>query len=195
MNIDLKLFRAVALARGISDVRYYRNGVFLQAAPGSRTLFIVATDGYRLHYARQELSDVLPDGLSAILNEASVKALLALKDDIVEMSPDATMAKAASALIPLEKEAGTYPDWRRVIPRNPGPPIEQFAVNPAFLTVLHEAAKLIAGSKAAAVLRPGSHDDQLVAVVPGRPEFGAVVMGQRQLRNGPSIYQPLPPLE
>lgn len=101
MRIDTKILKAILLAAGKKDTRYYLNGIHVNER------HIVATDGHRLHaYAHgQEWSH----GAAKIPREAVEMALKAKTVDIeiTDVSIGAVSYK------PLD---GTYPDYMRVIP-------------------------------------------------------------------------------
>lgn len=175
IQLDLGLFKAVALARAKKDPRFYLNGVLLEAE-GSK-LFIVATDGRRLHFGVQNLSE--PTSITIILDETCTANLLKIKSPFAEIDLSSGSASADGLQIRLTLEAGVYPNWRQVIKKGPSGPEENrdWAVNPSYLADLQAAAKHL-GQRALKQqgVAMGRRDNQIIATVEGRSDFGALIM-------------------
>lgn len=129
MRIPSKLLKAILLAAGKKDIRYYLNGIHINSR------HIVATDGHRLHaYSHgQEWQH----GDVTIPRDAVEMALKARTVDIeiTDVSVGAVSYK------PLD---GRYPDYMRVIPAVSQPADMGAMVSSVFPAYLADAQEFIA---------------------------------------------------
>ena len=121
--LNLRTLKAVAIAASTEQTRYYLNGVFVQARADHA--IYVATDGHRMLVCREEL--VLPadfDGKplegdwiipTDICNAHKVSTRGG--DDLYTLEllegGKLSLLAAGRVFLPI---AGTFPDWRRVLP-------------------------------------------------------------------------------
>ena len=130
MNITIStdIFAAVSLFRGIEDVRYYLNGLYLETgANGAR---LVATDGHQLAVAKldgeyQEASIILPNSLVAAVKSKSKGPQVVTLDfnqgiqmyrkngEFLPRDITLTFAEITTTAKELD---GKFPDYRRVVP-------------------------------------------------------------------------------
>jgi DNA polymerase-3 subunit beta len=132
ITINTDIFAAVALFRGIEDVRYYLNGIYLETwSDGAR---LVATDGHQLAVAKidgeyPKSSLILPNSLVAAV-KSKAKGPMAvtlefteghqqyLKKENVEgifVPRDITLTFGEITTTAKELD-GKFPDYRRVVP-------------------------------------------------------------------------------
>lgn len=130
-SLDAKTLKGVALAVSHQDVRYYLNGVFVDAAQRA----IVGTDGHRMHVA--ELLDIQPtsacqlglfqdqprlreDDTGFILPIGAVEVLLAGCLETQKISfysyakPNIAVLKYGATTVRTKLIQGCYPDWQKV---------------------------------------------------------------------------------
>lgn len=145
--ITADLFRAAAVAMSTEETRYYLNGVFVEPHATKRGITLTATDGHRLicAYDAEGTTDApgivnLPAALIKELKRSTrnrglgQRRLIEITEGvptITELAPltdDQRKAKDAPAYTDRERRPiargvepclidGTFPDWRRVVPR------------------------------------------------------------------------------
>lgn len=107
-------------AMAFQDVRYYLNGLLLVVK--NNEVVVVATDGHRLAYARESLTEELPN-IEVILPRKTVLELsrqLAEVDDPLEIMLTPSQARFNFGNIELISKLidGKFPDYERVIPKS-----------------------------------------------------------------------------
>lgn len=129
-QIDARRFRALLEATigsvSTEETRYYLRGVFLHIYDGG--LVAVSTDGHRLCLRSMDLPAGAESIPGIIIPASAVNTLLTLLDGVDEdVSAWVTGArmwvKTPQAVFATRLIDGTYPDYRRVIPRSDGPAI------------------------------------------------------------------------
>lgn len=140
--VNASLFRAVTYAQSDEQTRYYLQGVFLEPHPHKSGVLMTATDGHRLvnvYDAQGECSEpgivALPP---ALLKECKAKArdgarYVAIADGVASILSANREVNASENHVDVAADArttrlavapgdcmidGTFPDWRRVVPRN-----------------------------------------------------------------------------
>jgi DNA polymerase-3 subunit beta len=115
-----RLLGLVQYSMAQQDIRYYLNGLLLVAK--GNDLIVVATDGHRLAYASETLSEALAP-IDVILPRKTILELsrqLADNDDALEIVLTPTQARFNFGNIELVSKLidGKFPDYERVIPQN-----------------------------------------------------------------------------
>ena len=130
MNITIStdIFAAVSLFRGIEDIRYYLNGMYLETgANGAR---LVGCDGHQLAVAKldgeyPEASIILPNSLVAAIKSKSKGPQVVTLDfnhgnqkylkngEFLPRDITLTFAEITTSAKELD---GKFPDYRRVVP-------------------------------------------------------------------------------
>lgn len=114
----------VKAAEATGGARYFLEGVLLQVAEGR--LHAVATDGHRLHTCSvaAPASMILPEGIIVPTKAAKEIVRLGLKAGdhpvIFETSDRAFSITADNERLASKLIDGTYPEWRRVVPKPTG---------------------------------------------------------------------------
>jgi DNA polymerase III subunit beta len=113
------LLALVQYSMAQQDIRYYLNGLLL--VTNGREMRVVATDGHRLAYASEALSEDLPRS-EVILPRKTVLELsrqLADNDEPLEIILSPTQAQFRFGNIELVSKLidGKFPDYERVIPQ------------------------------------------------------------------------------
>jgi DNA polymerase III subunit beta len=117
-----KLLEKTAFAMAQHDVRYYLNGLLFEVRSGGITA--VATDGHRLAKVEIDCESDVTDMLQVILPGKTVselKRLLTGNDDKVRLriSERTIQLQMEEAEVTSKLIDGRYPEYDRVIPRNP----------------------------------------------------------------------------
>jgi len=195
-NFDIRALKATAIAAGTDATRYYLNGVNVEHTP-SGPVFI-ATDGHRLIATRQNWQDTTPAQFSPVIIPLTLikRVKIARKIDNATITIEAKGQGVfsisiyyAGATYAENAIAGTFPDWRRVIPTSCDGTAAQY--NPDYLADFKEAGRILEGSKcerAVAISYNGGspalvrfwHDDQPVQ------SFGVIM----PLRTDPVMQSP-----
>jgi DNA polymerase-3 subunit beta len=115
-----RLIGLVQYAMAQQDIRYYLNGLLLVAT--GNEMRMVATDGHRLAYASEELSEALPR-TEVILPRKTVielSRLLADNDEALDirLSPNQAIFRFGDIELVSKLIDGKFPDYERVIPQN-----------------------------------------------------------------------------
>lgn len=121
---DLKrLLERTHFAMAQQDVRYYLNGLMLEAT--EHGLRAVATDGHRLAYAEAEVEVVTPPEQQVIAPRKGIQELLRLLADaedlaVVRIGTNHIQVELGDIRFTSKLIDGRFPDYQRVIPRDPG---------------------------------------------------------------------------
>lgn len=137
-----RLISLVQYAMAQQDIRYYLNGLLLVV--DGNEIRVVATDGHRLAFASEKLTESLPR-TEVILPRKSIlelSRLLADNDEALEIQLTSNQALFRFASIELVSKLidGKFPDYERVIPKNHNKVIT--ISRTLFLQSLHRAAIL-----------------------------------------------------
>ena len=159
MNIKIKadILAAVSLFRGINDVRYYLNGLYLETGPkGAR---LVGCDGHQLAVAKIEgefpvSSIIIPGCLVDVVRKKAKSAQFVTLDfakgnkqfkdqDNVKgifVPRDITLSYGETTTTSKELD-GKYPDYRRVIPDKTDGTVAQF--DPRLVSRIDKACSIL----------------------------------------------------
>ena len=120
-TVNAEMFRRCALAQSSEATRYYLRGVKLERHPSGEGVLMIATDGHILacFYDRDgtiegEAIVALPKHVMAACKGSAHS--LTLDGDTAEIFDKRGAAQFAKGVV----VDGTFPDWRRIIPK-PGP--------------------------------------------------------------------------
>ena len=124
---QLNAIKAVSHLSATKDIRFYLNGIFVEATKTHTTL--VATDGHVLGVYKNEEENEIPENIKYefILPNDALKNLKVsrIKGELVffEFEPDehskvnTVIIKSLSITLTTQTIDAKFPDWRRVIPR------------------------------------------------------------------------------
>lgn len=110
--------RGVSQAMPSNDIRYYLNGLHIEAMAGNITA--VATDGHRISYVTRQTGDDIE--CSIIVPKRAVGAIEHAKKEILfAINPIKTAARFRFSGTSIETKLidSRYPDWRKAV--NPSP--------------------------------------------------------------------------
>jgi DNA polymerase-3 subunit beta len=115
--------KAAALLAPTKDIRFYLNGVFVEATPTETRL--VATDGAALGIVRRTCTNTIDTDVSLIVPDSAIAQLKVGKRDSrmgIEIQIDshgfALCAPTLGLRISFKPVEGRFPDYRRVVPKD-----------------------------------------------------------------------------
>lgn len=130
-TVNLRVINALAKIAPKKDIRYYLQSVCVEAAPDA--IYYVATNGHMLTVVREEYQecDSAPDKATQYLIPREIAAKVkpgkhGLDHGVLSIAPKTTIGgDPAPAEFTLRNGEtiggtlvdGTFPDWRRVVPR------------------------------------------------------------------------------
>lgn len=190
-------FRRVALAEGVmswligltmpfvsmEETRYYLNGVAFEFGwNDDGMLRAVATDGHRLGSRQATPAGKLAERASVIIPRAAIKAVAALATGKeVTLSVDDTKAEFIFGDFTIRTKLidGTFPDWRRVVPRGP---FKEFDLEAGKIIKLYRACKGVRGAGSNTVKVEPGEGGMLATCI--NPDFGTV---SAKLQSNPPL--------
>jgi len=153
LTLQRNHIRALACFMAEADIRYYLNGLKVEASP--QGTFLVATDGHRLGVFRDD-SAKAPEACDFIIPAQLVKTVKTVKagkagnypDILVTFDTASQLVTVGTAGIDTQATAkaieGRYPDWRRVIPDASKASGEGAHFQPEYVADVGKAYKLAA---------------------------------------------------
>lgn len=168
---------------GNKDVRGYLNGVAVELNGDAGIVLTVATDGHALGCYDHKAANhgALPECLRATIIiprdvVANALKITPKKAPFVELEVDGD--RTTLAAIPFAAIDGTFPDWRRVVPKQYDADALCAMLNPALLARIAKAGKHIAGRSEPAVYYPADRGSAVLFIYPDY-RFFAIAMGLR----------------
>lgn len=194
-TINAHYFAACSLAASNEYTRYYLNGISIEESGGH--IIMVGTDGHRLFTCRDSASSVekfAPYIVKTIDNKPLIQACGESKADKLELDHESKQWRtlnehgATLKMGLFELIDGTFPEWRRVIPKITIP--KQSSIQSKYVADFHKAAKIICEGRsftlnfwldnyAPGIVTLDNNDDFLGVIMPmrgaatERPEFTA----------------------
>lgn len=198
VEIPVGAFKAVALAAGQQDIRDYLNGMLLEQAKDG--LYLVATDGHRMHAMRVRQDAQLPVGAQVIIpNDAIAKIkpsrhMFTMSVEVADDLRSGALEYFGDRFVWTARD-GRYPEWRRVLPREAKIDGVGASLDPDYLADVAKAAVLMGSKKgpaAAPQLAFAGPQGAVRALIFNQPEFVATIMPQVYRHEGKPIYYPAP---
>lgn len=187
ITISTDVFAAVSLFRGITDVRFYLNGLHLET--GTEGARLVATDGRQLAVSKivgsyPESSITLPNSIVATVKLKARGAKFVILDfeeghptcdeSGVFVARNIVLNFADMTVIGIEVD-GKFPDYRRVVPTSADGNIAQY--DPALLMRVQKASNMLGFPHFSGIAQNGGSsgfsvltEDLLVVTMPYRAE-------------------------
>lgn len=161
---------------GKSDVRYYLNGVYVEAT--TKETRLVATTGFVCAAFRYEASNTEAVGL--IIPRATVEAFAKrvknAKSAALRIVDGRHCLHWDGGSLPFDPIDGRFPDYRSVFPQSPSGETAQF--NPELLLAFSKVAKTLGVGAHPEILHNGGSG--ALVRLNGRSDFAGVVMPWRQ---------------
>lgn len=108
--------RRTAFCASTDETRYILNGLLLQ---GGETPIVIGTDGRRL--SRVQIEAAIPESVCAILPNKAIAAIQKIITDspvTLEIGESFAAVHGENAILRTRLIAGTYPDWKQVMPKH-----------------------------------------------------------------------------
>jgi DNA polymerase III sliding clamp (beta) subunit (PCNA family) len=139
MEINIRALKAVALAASIEETRYYLKGVNIEVKDNNLTM--VATNGHLL-MGMQFPTDAAPCNIIIPLDLIR-RIKLVRKIDEAELEIEGTQVtiRYAGGVYGAAVVDGSFPDWRRICPKEVNNEVAQFDVR--YFETFYDAAKLM----------------------------------------------------
>lgn len=173
MNINIRLLKAAAMFASKEETRYYLKGVAVQAGP--RGVYLVSTDSHRLLAFRQSADDTPPvdiiipaDVIARIKLDRHVEDATLTRDGDTQWRID--YCGTAISFAPID---GTFPDWRRIVPRKVDGCVAQF--DPAYVGDFAKVAKALGLSNTRVVIGHNGQGPALVSFGDDVDGFGVLM--------------------
>jgi DNA polymerase III sliding clamp (beta) subunit (PCNA family) len=174
-QINMTILKAVAVAAGKEITRYYLNGVQIEIT--ERGLVLVATDGHRLIAAQCETEPTQAPCKGIVPLDFINKIKIDKSTDFAELTlnADEIRLQYGTNVYISKLIDGTYPDWRRIVPKEASNVPAQF--NPLYLADFAKAMKQANASDSKNPLPIVNHNGENVALV----ELGDIGAGNTWL--------------
>ncbi|RUV00084.1 DNA polymerase III subunit beta [Mesorhizobium sp. M6A.T.Cr.TU.017.01.1.1] len=180
-------FRRIPLAEGVmswllgltlpfvstEETRYYLNGVAFEfGVDDDGMLRAIATDGHRLGSRQTKTTANIVGRPTVIIPRAAIKAvahLAAGKEVVLSVDDMKAELSFGDTVIRTKLIDGTFPDWRRVVPKGP---FKEFELDAGKIGRLHRASGGVRRERGVAVkVKPCEGG---MSVSANNPEFGEV---------------------
>ncbi len=117
----IAIISGTQFAMAHQDVRYYLNGLLLEA--GGRSIKAVATDGHRLAFSERPSNSELPETLQVIVPRKGIAEIQRIAGHqkgpmMIELGANALRITTDSQALTVKLIEGKFPDYERVIPKN-----------------------------------------------------------------------------
>lgn len=170
-TINLRTLKAVAVAAGTEETRYYLNGVNLEYSPDA--LIMVATDGHRIIAARQEWTETTPETHfgSVIFPLAAIKKLKLYKYSelgVLTIDGGKLSLEYVGETMGFGAIDGTFPNWRAVMPKGASGKIGHY--NSGYIADFQAAAIILGVDKKSNFQPVISHNGEEPALVSFAPD-------------------------
>jgi hypothetical protein len=149
-TINLRALKAVSIAAGTEETRYYLNGVNLEHTADG--LIMVATDGHRAIVLRQDWQELSPKETpfpSVIVPLAFIKKIKLAKGldfaDLTLGENGAISIQYVGETMGTNAIAGTFPAYRQIVPKETSNEPAQY--NPEYILDFGKAFALLHNAK------------------------------------------------
>lgn len=116
MEIQSNLIRAAAECAAEKDVRFYLNGVCIEYTASDDRVWIVGING-PIFFAAWQAVDPVNESFKVLI---PTKMASKIKSKSIDVSPEGTVQTFFDGTVgsfKVESVAESYPDWRRIIPK------------------------------------------------------------------------------
>ena len=135
--------RASLLTAATKDIRYYLNGVCIEASPTYTRL--ISTDGHRASIQGFKVENTIEKEIQFIVPFETLK-MLKSKDTFVTFESDDLInwtMKTLTLNVNFVAVEGKFPDWRRIVPKDSEQLGQPAQFNVEYLADLGKAAKIL----------------------------------------------------
>lgn len=196
INVRADLFRIAYHAVSTEETRYYLNGVFVEPHVDGGVV-MTSTDGHRLISVYDRAGEASASAIVKLPADA-IKACKPGKGDVGRflkikgneariVTIDSSGAEKPVSIASDFVIDGTFPDWRRVLPRGPFTTLGVAAFNAAYFQGLSGLAKDIAPAfdRQSVCMKSMtiSASDPALVLFPGAPDVFAVLMPVKEMTD------------
>jgi len=176
-TINARHLCAAIHCAGKNDVRYYPNGVYVEALPDETR--VAATDGIKLGVFRSATANPEPFSI-IIIPRATVEAFVKLVKgvkfvDLTITDGTGRLSWASDSLL-FDPIDARFPQYRRIFPQAPSGETAQF--NPELLTAFSKVAKALGAKACPEIVHNGS--GAALVRINAVHDFAGVLMPFRQ---------------
>lgn len=174
MQLPINKLHAVALAAATEETRYYLNGVHIEPHPRKTGVILTATNGHVLISAYHDtgFGEPFAPVIIPLKLITRIKAVRKIPDLTMTLTPAEVSILYAGATYAAPPVDGTFPDWRRVVPRNcDGTPAQY---DSKYLAVMTKAKSLLSDANTPALVSYNGESPALVDL--GTDEAFGVIM-------------------
>ncbi|RQQ30554.1 hypothetical protein DF163_14070 [Burkholderia stagnalis] len=177
-------FLAAQFLAAENDIRYYFNGVYLEATPFETRL--VGCDGMKIGVVRHVVENDIEAGTTATLivpNDIIDKAKVTKRDMLsaarieIDKGQHTLCVDALGLRLPFAAVDGRFPEYRRVFPKAPSGEPGQF--DPQLLVAFAKAGKTLLHKSNNPVPRLDYNGDNARVTFDNYDDFIGVIMGWR----------------
>jgi len=189
MELNIRLLKATAIVASKEETRYYLKGVAVQAGP--RGAFLVAIDGHRALAFRQSGDELLETN---IIIPADIIAGIKLNKhvetaELTQENENRWRIEYCGTFIVFAPIEGTFPDWRRIVPKETSGELAQF--DPSYVGDFAKVAKAL-GANAKAGVKISHNGDGPALVTFGDDIDGFGLLMPTRANYGSTIWQTAP---
>jgi hypothetical protein len=185
MEINVRYLKAAAIVASKEETRYYLKGVAVQA--NEKGAFLIATDGHRLLAFRQTGACYGGEPINIIIPSDIIAGLKVNKHvEIAELTQDSDnkwRLEYCGTSIVFAPIDGTFPDWRRIVPKETTGETAQF--DPAYIGDFAKIAKALGcgghcvkiahNGGSPALVTFGDDIDGTGVIMPTRANYGSTI--------------------
>lgn len=186
IHFTLAQLKAVQCLAAENDIRYYMNGVFVEATPFETRL--VATDGTAIGVTRFAIENDLERDTELIIPSATIDSIKAGKREMqaparveIDDGQHYLCVEKLSLRIAFVPVDGKFPAYRRVFPKAPSGEVGQF--DPQLLTAFAKAGKILRDLSHNPVPRLTYNGESARVSFDNYDDFAGAVMGWRAPKN------------
>ncbi|EML1597778.1 DNA polymerase III subunit beta [Burkholderia cenocepacia] len=186
IHFTLAQLKATQCLAAENDIRYYFNGVFVEATPFETRL--VATDGTAIGVTRCAIENDIEGDVGLIIPNATIDGIKAGKRDMqaparveIEDGQHYLCVEKLSLRVTFAPVDGKFPVYRRVFPQTVSGEVGQF--DPELLTAFAKAGKILRDLSHNPVPRLAYNGDSARVSFDNYDDFAGVIMGWRAPKN------------
>lgn len=174
MQLPINKLHAVALAAATEGTRFYLNGVHIEPHPRKTGVILTATNGHVLISAYHDtgFGEPFAPVIIPLKLITRIKALRKIPDLTMTLTPAEVSILYAGATYAAPPVDGSFPDWRRVVPRSCDGTTAQY--DSKYLAVMTKAKGLLSDANTPALMSYNGGSPALVDL--GTDEAFGVIM-------------------
>lgn len=191
LTVQSNQLAAAQISAAVKDHRYYLNGILIESSQDGSQAVIVATDNHRMlvqdidgagvPFAPVIIPRDLVKAVAAKTRPGPVTITFPATRESADVMRQVTLCRGVTSVTGAELEA-RYPDWRRVVPKEPSGQAVQFNVD--YLADFGKVAALICPKKSALLHVHYNGESAALINFPGVDNALGVLMPLRPWADG-----------